>query len=75
MLVENIMAIKFNSVNEVKEFVEACSRIKESLMESGIFRINGKFILSMLHLDLSKPVNVFVAGKHPVDFKTKFNTL
>lgn len=37
------------------------------VVESGIYRVNGKSILGMFSLDLSKPVNVYCLS----DCKTK----
>lgn len=71
---KSIMSVKFSSVEEVKQFVEICSKIEEKVVvESDVFRVNGKSILGMLSLDLSQPVMVLVAGSCSENFEGKFN--
>lgn len=42
---KSIMSVKFSSVEEVKQFVEICSKVEEkTVVESDVFRVNGKSI-------------------------------
>lgn len=57
------MRIKLNSVNDVKDFIEISSKcIADVGVSSGIYNVDGKSIMGVFSLDLSKPVEAVAAG-------------
>ena len=55
--------VALNSVNQVKDFVDAASRCScEIDVCSGRYVVNAKSIMGLFSLDLSQPVEVEVLG-------------
>lgn len=53
------MQVKLNNMKEVQEFVNRCSMFEEDVyLSSGRYVINGKSLMGILSLDLSRPINV-----------------
>lgn len=53
------MDIKLSTVQDVQEFIKITTRFEEEIVvNSGHFRVDGKSIMGLFSLDLSKVVNV-----------------
>lgn len=64
------MQIYLNSVDRVKRFVDTASKYECDIdLVSGRFVIDGKSLLGIFSLDLSKPLEVMVTDE---DLKEKF---
>lgn len=64
--------IKLNSINDVKDFVnEAVSCPCEIFLVSGRYIIDGKSIMGVFSLDLSKSIKVEVNGEGAEEFIAK----
>jgi len=53
--------IELSQINDVKEFVDLALCSSEDIIvtsENNKYRVNGKSVLGLFSLDLSKPVNV-----------------
>lgn len=57
------MLVNLNSIDKVKEFVQITSQFEERIdLISGRYVIDGKSILGIFSLDLTKPIGVHVVG-------------
>jgi phosphocarrier protein HPr len=66
------MTITLPTVQDVKTFVQAASKVSSDIdIVSGRYKIDGKSIMGMFSLDLSKPLAVEIVEKEPGD-KKKF---
>lgn len=66
------MTITLPTVQDVKTFVQISSKISSDIdIVSGRYKIDGKSIMGMFSLDLSKPLSVEIVEKEPGD-KKKF---
>lgn len=53
------MKIRLNNMKDVQRFVNKCSMFEDDIvLLSGRYVINGKSLLGILSLDLSKPVDL-----------------
>ena len=53
------MKIKFNEMKDVQRFVSKCSMFEDDIvLLSGRYVVDGKSLLGILSLDLSKPVDL-----------------
>lgn len=56
------MKVKLNEMKDVQQFVNKCGMFEEDvLLLSGKYVINGKSLLGVLSLDLSKPIDIEIA--------------
>ena len=63
------MQIKLNSIQDVKDFVNAANKsAKEIDMKSERYSVDAKSLLGMFSLDLSCPVDVIVSGEPDMEF-------
>ena len=66
------MTITLPTVQDVKTFVQVSSKVSSDIdIVSGRYKIDGKSIMGMFSLDLSKPLTVEIVEKEPGD-KKKF---
>lgn len=69
------MIIKIPTVQEVKTFLCVTSHIESDIdIISGRYKVDGKSIMGMFSLDLSKPLKVEMIEKNDTD-KEKFISL
>lgn len=53
------MKIKFNEMKDVQRFVSKCSMFEDDIvLLSGRYVVDGKSLLGILSMDLSKPVDL-----------------
>lgn len=68
--------IKLNNTNSVKDFVKETSHFNGNLdMISGRYVVDGKSIMGLFSLDLSKEVEIVVHGISEVEEKEFIETL
>lgn len=71
------MIIKLNTINDVKEFVNICSKYEaDADVKQGKFTVNGKSILGIFSLNLMEKLNVYILTpdeKVAEDFKQKIS--
>ncbi|MDE6434566.1 MAG: HPr family phosphocarrier protein [Lachnospiraceae bacterium] len=60
------MKTKLNTIDIVKDFVEICSKYKDSNIDviQGRYIISGKSILGIFSLDLTEPVNIVIDSEN-----------
>lgn len=57
------MIVKLNTIDKVKNFVNITSRFDDAIdVSTGRFMVDGKSILGLFSLDLSKPLQVVTYG-------------
>lgn len=62
--------IQLNSMTEVKDFVRYASAHKGDItLYSDRYTVDGKSIMGVFSLDLSKPVKMIVEGVLPIDVR------
>lgn len=55
------MFIKLNTIDDVKEFVNVCSKYDvDIVVKQGKFRVDGKSILGIFSLNLIDQLNVYI---------------
>ena len=62
--------IQLNSIDDIKSFVRFANEHKGDItLQSGIYTVDGKSIMGVFSLDLSKPVKMIVEGVLPIDVR------
>lgn len=63
-----ILRVKLTSIDDIKEFAKAANKLKcEVVVNSGRYVIDGKSIMGLFSLDLSKTLEVNFIGEHNSD--------
>lgn len=64
------ITISLNKITDIRDFVNMASKCKNDVVvKSGHFAVDGKSIMGLFSLDLSKPVRVEFYGRIPYDVK------
>lgn len=67
------MKIKFNEMKDVQRFVSKCSMFEDDIvLLSGRYVVDGKSLLGILSLDLSKPVDYLEIDTDDISTKHVF---
>ena len=71
----NIGEIKFDTIQDVKQFVNFISKYSEEYyLMSGRYLVNAKSIMGIFSLDLSKPIQIVSEQKFSKEFLKEFET-